>query len=259
MLQSIRAALASSDPATLIGSAAIAAFVLVWSWRKFFPSSWNWLEMRIPLIDRIKSDAIWTFVWKTVQTIPGALIGAAMTALASGGDLKKTLLGALAGPVAAIGHEVLKAYKGQTSKPGNRIVPPYSLSAIALCLSLGLLIPGCAAFAAISPWVAQAAVIISDAVNAINAAEALLPSLHLGADEQAKAETLIARLRAAASAAAKADAGLQDLTAEQLDASLADFRQAWVELEKVFAAKRVGASLGSSALPKPLALRRVAK
>lgn len=150
MLEQIRSLLASNDPATLVGSAAVVVFFLVLSWRKFFPASWNWLEMRIPLIDRIQSDAIWTFVWKAVQSIPGAAFGAVMAALASGGDVKKTLLGALAGPVASIGHEVLKAYKGKTSKPGNRSLPPPPLAAAIIGAALGLAaafaLPGCSLF-----------------------------------------------------------------------------------------------------------------
>lgn len=160
MLEHIRAALASSDPATLIGSAAVAVFILVLAWRKFLPSSWNWLEMRIPLIDKIQSDALWTFTWKAVQAIPGTLFGALMVALASGGDVQKTLLGALAGPVAAIGHEVLKRYKGQTGKPGNRSSPPPPfLGGLALC---AILIVGCAGLRPFLKTVDEAAIILCD-------------------------------------------------------------------------------------------------
>ena len=156
MLESIRAALASSDPATLIGSAALAVFLLILSWRKFFPSSWNWLEMHIPLVDRIQSDALWAFTWKAVQAIPGTVFGAVMVALASGGDVRKTLLGALAGPVAAIGHEVLKRYKGQTGKPGNRSLPPPPfVSAAAIGATLGFVatfaLAGCSLFGSKGP------------------------------------------------------------------------------------------------------------
>ncbi len=170
MLQQIKSLLASSDPATLVGSAAVLVFFAVLFWRKVFPRSWNWLEAHIPLIDRIQSDAIWTFVWKAVQTLPGALIGAGMTALASGGDLQKTLLGALAGPVASIGHELLKRYKGQVSKPGDRGLPPSSFAGAAFvgaglgglvalcCLALG----ACASWQQAAKSVDQAALILCD-------------------------------------------------------------------------------------------------
>lgn len=167
MLEHIRSLLASSDPATLIGTAAVAVFFLVLAWRKFFPTSWNWLEMQIPLIDRIQSDAIWTLVWKSVQAIPGAAIGAVMVALASGGDVKKTLLGALAGPVAAIGHEILKRYKGQTSKPGNRSLPPPPFAAAmiigaTLGLAAAFALTGCSNWKPFAKSVDQAAIILCD-------------------------------------------------------------------------------------------------
>jgi len=162
MFEQIRGLLASSDPAIVIGSAAVLVFFAVLFWRKVFPGSWNWLELHIPLIDRIQSDAIWTFVWKSVQTLPGALIGAVMTALASGGDVKKTFLGALAGPVASIGHELLKRYKGATSKPGDRGLPPASFAGAAFIgASLGLL-SSCANWKPIAKSVDQAAIILCD-------------------------------------------------------------------------------------------------
>jgi hypothetical protein len=177
MFEQVKVLLASSDPATLIGSAAVAVFLLILGWRKFFPASWNWLELRIPLIDRIQSNALWTFTWKAVQALPGALFGALMVALASGGDIKKTLLGALAGPAAAIGHEILKRYKGQTGKPGSRSLPPppFVASAFigaALGCVLALALSGCALFGANSPlWpivtkcLPSPASIISDVTN----------------------------------------------------------------------------------------------
>jgi len=136
--------------------------------------------------------------------------------------------------------------------------PPSGLavaSLFVLCASM----TGCGLFAAAAPYLAEAAVLISDAVNAVDAAQALLPSLHLTEAEQAQAEKIIAKARLALAAAAKADDGATDLTAEQLDASLADFRAAWADLQGTLSAKRIGAAEGALALPVPLAVRRVKK
>jgi len=142
-------------------------------------------------------------------------------------------------------------------KPKRPNVPPLAAASLLL---LSITLSGCSGlFSSASPYLAEAAVVIADAGNALDAAEALLPSLHLSADEEASAKAVIARARAALSAAAAADDGVKDLTSEQLDASLAAFRSAWADIQRAFAAKHIGAARGSAELPVPLAVRRVRK
>jgi len=119
-----------------------------------------------------------------------------------------------------------------------------------------LSIPGCAALAAAAPYLAEAGVILADATNAVNAADDLLPSLHLTADEETKAEAVIAKARATIAAAAATDNSAKDLTAAQLDASLAEFRAAWSDVQSLFASKHLGAAPASDSLPSPLAMKR---
>jgi hypothetical protein len=142
---------------------------------------------------------------------------------------------------------------GTKPKPPN--VPPLAAAGLLLLI---VTLTGCRGlFAPATPYLAEAAVVIADAGNAVNAAEALLPSLHLGADQETSAKAIIARARAALSAAAAATDGAKDLTSEQLDASLAAFRAAWADIQRAFAGKHIGAERASAALPAPLAVRRV--
>lgn len=206
----------------------------------------------------------WTWMPKVVQAWLPSVVAGLPVALNAFGSVKTWLDFAQA--LLVVGAVPLALAVPGTSSPHNHPeldkpkapgIPPFTAC---LCIGLIAFLPGCGLFAAAAPYVAQAAIVISDAINAIDAAEALLPSLHLTSEEQASVEKLISRLRAAASAAAKADAGASDLTAEQLDASLADFRAAWADLQGVFAAHRkVGAGPGAEGLPVPLALRRVSK
>jgi len=142
-------------------------------------------------------------------------------------------------------------------KPKRPNVPPLAAASLLL---LSITLSGCSGlFSSASPYLAEAAVVIADAGNALDAAEALLPSLHLSADEEASAKAVIARARDALSAAAAADDGVKDLTSEQLDASLAAFRSAWADIQRAFAGKHIGAAPASAELPVPLAVRRVRK
>jgi len=140
-------------------------------------------------------------------------------------------------------------------KPKRPNVPPLAAASLLL---LSITLSGCSGlFSSASPYLAEAAVVIADAGNAIDAAEALLPSLHLSADEEASAKAVIARARAALAAAAAADDGVKDLSSEQLDASLSAFRSAWADIQRAFAGKHIGAARASAELPVPLAVRRV--
>lgn len=136
---------------------------------------------------------------------------------------------------------------GDRPKPAS--VPPLSAAGLfVFCLMLS----GCGLSATPEPTFAHAAVYIADAGNAVSAAEALLPSLNLGSDEEARAKELIARARAALSAAAAATNGAKDLTSEQLDASLAAFRAAWADIERTLSGQPLATGSAAPALPAPL-------
>ena len=215
----------------------------------------------------------WTFLPKVVQAWLPSLVAGFPVALNAFGSVKTWLdfaqaalvTGAiplaLAVPGMSSPHNQPEPPPGgggsdgaNGDKPKRRNVPPLAAAAL---LVLAVTLPGCRGlFAAATPYLAEAAVVIADAGNAVSAAEALLPSLHLSADEQASVEAVIARARAALSAAAAADDGAKDLTSEQLDASLAAFRSAWADIQRTFAGRRIGATRVSAALPVPLAVRR---
>ena len=129
-------------------------------------------------------------------------------------------------------------------------------SILLLVLFAALSTGGCAALAAAAPYLAEARVLLADATNAINAADDLLPSLHLTAAAETKAEAAIAKARKSIAAAAALDNGAKDLTAAQLDASLAEFRASWADLQSIFASNQLGAAPASDALPIPLAMKR---
>lgn len=141
-------------------------------------------------------------------------------------------------------------------KPEPPSVPP--LAAAALFLACWVL-PACGAFASSDPHFAQAAVFIADAGNAVSVAEALLPSLKLDSMQAAAARELIARARAALSAAAAANSGAKDLSAEQLNASLAAFRAVWVDIQQAISGQRIAATDATPALPTPVCMGNISK
>jgi len=212
----------------------------------------------------------WTFLPKGVQAWLPSLVAGLPVALNSFGAVKTWMDFAQAVLVVGVIPLAL-AVPGMSSphnhsdqpppsgtegdKPKRPNVPPFAAAGL-LVLSVSL--AGCSGlFAPATPYLAKAAVVIADAGNAVDAAEALLPSLHLGAEEEAAVRDVIARARAALSAAAAADEGAKDLTSEQLDASLAAFRAAWADIQRAFGRKHIGASNASASLPVPLAVRRV--
>jgi hypothetical protein len=129
-----------------------------------------------------------------------------------------------------------------------------------LALALGLLVlPGCASLQSVAPILAEVAEYVSDASNDLTIVEQAASQLNLSPDLRAKFDDADRRARRFLSAASKADAGAEHLTREQLDASLADFRAAWADIEQVFAAARAGKLGLGLELPTPLAVRRVSK
>jgi len=213
----------------------------------------------------------WTFLPKGVQAWLPSLVAGLPVALNSFGAVKTwmdfaqavlvvgviPLALAVPGMSSPHNHSDQPPPSGGTEgdKPKRPNVPPFAAAGL-FVLSVSL--AGCSGlFGSATPYLAEAAVVIADAGNAVDAAEALLPSLHLGADEEAAVRDVIARARAALSAAAAADEGAKDLTSEQLDASLAAFRAAWADIQRAFAKKHIGAGNVSATLPVPLAVRRV--
>ncbi len=244
-----RAFLASIDPAAPAAALILTVFFAVYATRRWFPRVWLWLEKMLPFVDSLDYRPIATIVSKFVQSLPGALLGVVVASLSSGASVKTAVFGVLAGFGASLTHEIMASYKGQVSAPkplSNPMGPMGGMLALCLCFSL----VGCGLLAAAAPYLAEAGVLISDAGNAVSAVEAS----HL------VDAGLIARARAALAAAAAADNGVQDLTAEQLDASLAAFRAAWGDIQKAYGAKHIGAAEGgAAALPVPLAMRRTYK
>lgn len=263
------------DPALPVALLIVTVLLTIYSIRRWKPTWWLWVESTVPLVDSIDPGPGLDALWAAWQAWPAVALGTVLSALAAGANVRHALWGALAGAISAVVHVIMSKYKGlvgpvpppagPSTMTGRRISfpsdpkpptfpPAAAIVGLLACLTLG----GCGLFAAAVPYLAEAAVVISDAVNAVDAAEALVPSLHLTPSEQAKVEADIARARKFLAAAARADQGAQHLTAEELDASLADFRGAWKELQEDFAAKR-GVALGAEGLPVPLAVVRVRK
>lgn len=249
-----------------VGLIMLVCFTLVFLIRKKFGTAWEKLFSQVdPGLDQ-EINAGGVIVSKFMQSLPSVLIGTVIGTVTSGAALAPALLGALGGLLAAFAHEFAKAipfipYTGSTgsSKLPGPSKPPTGVIA-ALCIAMALSVTGCGLVNAAFPVIAEAGVLIADAVNAVDAAQALIPSLNLSAAEDAKIEADISKCRQFLAAAAAADNGAKDLTEAQLDASLADFRAAWADLESAFAAKQK-ASLceGCLFLPEPLAVKRVNK
>ncbi|MEO7038031.1 MAG: hypothetical protein ABI548_28950 [Polyangiaceae bacterium] len=218
----------------------------------------------------------WTFLPKAVQVgLPSLVAGVPVALNAFGAvktwlDLAQALLVAGAIPFALAAPGMSSPHNDPASPPPPRAgtngfdrykpkpptVPPLAAAGLfVLCLML----PGCGLFSAPDPHFAHAAVFIADAGNAVSAAEALLPSLNLSSDEAASAKELIARARTALSAAAAANNGAKDLSAEQFDASLAAFRSAWTDIRKLFTGPQVAATKAEPSLPTPICMPSAGK
>lgn len=266
-----RAWLAAIDPALPAAVLVLLVFSTIYAVRRWLPSVWKAVEATVPFAGSLNAGPVFDAVWKTWQFLPGALLGAAVAALSAGLSVKSALWGVGSGALASLAHELMAAYRGQVGVPKGPSTPSRIAGAVGSALSLlsvfvltaglaaCLMLSGCGLFAAAAPYLAEAAVVLSDAVNAVDAAQAMLPSLHLSDADQTKAEADIAKLRQFIAAAAAADDGAKDLTSEQLDDSLADFRKTWADLQQTFAGKRVGVVDGAAVLPVPLAVRRVQK
>lgn len=118
----------------------LAAFGLIYAWRKLSPKSWLWLESRLPFAAAI--DDAENMAKNVVLSLPSLVIGAALASLAGGVTFPVALFGALAGACAPLLHHVRKAlpfdpYRGALGddSPKNPHVPP--LPALLCFLLLG--------------------------------------------------------------------------------------------------------------------------
>lgn len=134
-----RAWLAALDPAAPAAALVLTVFLAIYLLRRFAPGAWLWLESKIPFADALDYRPVATIVWKFVQALPGALLGAAVASLSSGASLRNALFGVLAGFAASLVHEVMAAYKGQVGRStplSKRTLPSLAGLMLALCFAL---------------------------------------------------------------------------------------------------------------------------
>jgi len=120
MLHSFTSWLASIDPAAPAAALLAFVFTAIYSVRRWWPSGWLWIESKVPFADSFDTGWFASLIWKTVQALPGMLLGAATAALSSGGSIKASLLGVLAGLGASLAHELMAHYKGAVGQPRDK-------------------------------------------------------------------------------------------------------------------------------------------
>lgn len=135
----------------LVGVFAVITFLLVYAIRKRWGHAWERVAAYVPALGFDMTPGL-TIVSKLFQMLPGALIGAALGAVTSGASLGPTLISALAGPLASVGHELAKAipvipYRGETDNPDRLPAPPrlpkgLTLLIVGMVLAIGACLPG---------------------------------------------------------------------------------------------------------------------
>jgi len=125
-----------------------------------------------------------------------------------------------------------------------------------LMLVLAFSTTGCVPPSTASRVISEAAIVLTDATNAVNIAEGDLSAVHLSPDEQAEGDLVIAKAREAISAADATVAGAKDITDEELDTALAQFRVAWSDIT-AFLNAQTPPNARAATLPVPLAVRRL--
>src|SRR6478735_548536 len=88
----------------LIGLFAAVAFAVVYVIRKKYGAQWEKLAALVPALNFDLTPG-YVILSKFVQALPSVLIGAALGAVTSGASLWPTVLSALAGLLAPLGHE----------------------------------------------------------------------------------------------------------------------------------------------------------
>ncbi len=111
----------------VVGLISAISFLFVYLVRKRFGSQWEYLASYIPALNFNLTPG-YTILSKFAQALPATLFAAGIGAVTSGGALVPTLLAALAGPLAVLGHELLKVipwipYRGETPV-SDPVIPP---------------------------------------------------------------------------------------------------------------------------------------
>jgi hypothetical protein len=108
MLAHVRDSLAQVHPDFPWVFLATAIWLVQYLLRRFSPKVWvvafSWMPTDLPVLAQ-----------RVLQGLPSALIGAAIPALASGGDATEAVKGALFGALAPLWHHMLKAMPGPYS------------------------------------------------------------------------------------------------------------------------------------------------
>ena len=144
-------------PGGVVGLFALVAFIAVYVIRKKFGPQWERLAAYIPALNFDLTPG-YAILSKFAQALPGILVAAVLGAITSGGSLGPTLLAALGGALAAVGHEFAKwlpfiPYRGETGDvkiPGAPKLPT-GLSVLMLACFLSV---GCAGTVAKDPCTA---------------------------------------------------------------------------------------------------------
>lgn len=95
------------------------AFALVYAWRRYHPRSWLWVESRLPFaLELSKAEEL---AHNIALSLPTVVLTSALAALATGGAVLPTVLGAVAGAGAPLLHHIRKAlpfdpYRGALGK-----------------------------------------------------------------------------------------------------------------------------------------------
>jgi hypothetical protein len=117
-----------------------AVFVLVYVFRKLFPAVWELFARAVP-VAVVDPAPVLLLLSKLWQALPGALLGAVMLAIGTGGDVRAALKGALGGALAAFAHEVFKAvpwipYQGAVGKLKSPTLPILMLCVASVFVSV---------------------------------------------------------------------------------------------------------------------------
>jgi hypothetical protein len=149
LLQQALAWLTAIDPALPRALLVSVVFAAVYLLRKAFPRAWELFASVVP-VPVIDPAPLLLLLSKSWQALPGALLGAAAAALASGADVRSAVKGALFGALAALAHEVAKAvpwlpYKGEVGRfRGPPTLPVLYLFVPAALVSTWPNLTGCA-------------------------------------------------------------------------------------------------------------------
>jgi hypothetical protein len=159
-LLTARDALASVHQDLPWAAITLGVFLAVYLTRKLAPATWERFAAAVPVL-AIDPSPVLVALSKLWQALPAVLLGAALPALASGGNVKQALVGAAMGALAPVLHELAKAapwlpYRGATPEPKKPpTLPPGGaggVAALALAVALTLGIGACSP----SQWEAQA-------------------------------------------------------------------------------------------------------